>query len=111
MIRKDGTWVHLPKEAFVIRAASYWDSPKSKARYPSSWEVAVLSHDISLKVIPKLKDQELITEQSTQVTYWEGSVSVAGMVAGLQVTGSGYVELTGYAERFEPAFQGAHLED
>jgi predicted secreted hydrolase len=111
LVKKDGTWVHLPKEAFVIKATSYWHSPKSRARYPSSWEVAVLSHDISLKVIPRLKDQELITEQSTQVTYWEGSVSVAGTVAGLQVTGSGYVELTGYGERFEPAFQGAHLED
>jgi predicted secreted hydrolase len=105
MIRKDGTWVHLPKEAFVIKATTYWDSPKSKARYPSSWEVAVLSHDISLKVMPRLKDQELITTQSTGVTYWEGSVSVAGTVAGERVTGLGYVELTGYAEGFDPAFQ------
>jgi predicted secreted hydrolase len=40
------------------------------------------------------------------VTYWEGSVSVAGTVAGERVTGSGYVELTGYAEGFDPAFQG-----
>lgn len=111
MIRKDGTWVHLPREAFAIRATSYWDSPRSKARYPSSWEVAVLSHDMSLKVMPKLKDQELITEQSTGVTYWEGSVRVAGTVAGQWVTGSGYVELTGYAEGFDPAFQGAHIED
>jgi predicted secreted hydrolase len=111
MIRKDGTWVHLPKGAFVIRTTSYWDSPKSKARYPSSWEVAVLSHNISLKVMPRLKDQELITKQSTGVTYWEGSVRVDGMVAGQRVTGSGYVELIGYAEGFDPGFHGAHIED
>jgi len=110
LIRKDGTWVHLPKEAFVVRAASYWQSPRSKARYPSSWEVAVLPHSISLKVTPRLKDQELITEQSTGVTYWEGSVRVAGTAAGRRVTGSGYVELTGYAEGFDPAFQGGHIE-
>lgn len=111
LVKKDGTWVHLPKKAFVIKATSYWDSPKSKAQYPSSWEVAVLSHDISLKVIPRFKDQELITKQSTGVTYWEGSVRVDGTVAGQRVTGSGYVELTGYAEGFEPAFQGVHIED
>jgi predicted secreted hydrolase len=102
LVKKDGAWVHLPKEAFVIRATSYWDSPKSKARYPSSWEVAVLPHRISLNVIPRLKDQELITKQSTEVTYWEGSVNVDGTVAGQRVTGAGYVELTGYAEGFEP---------
>jgi predicted secreted hydrolase len=106
LVKKDGTWVHLPKEAFVIRATSYWDSPKSRARYPSSWEVAVFAHDMSLTVSPRLKDQELITSQSTDVTYWEGSVSVAGTVAGHRVTGSGYVELTGYAAGFDPAFQG-----
>lgn len=105
VVKKDGAWVHLPKEAFVIRATSYWDSPKSKARYPSSWEVAVLPCHISLKVVPRLKDQELITKQSTEVTYWEGSVDVAGTVAGQGVTGSGYVELTGYAEGFDPDFR------
>jgi predicted secreted hydrolase len=61
---------------------------------------------MSLTVSPRLKDQELITSQSTDVTYWEGSVSVAGTVAGHRVTGSGYVELTGYAAGFDPAFQG-----
>jgi predicted secreted hydrolase len=106
LIRKDGTWVHLPKEAFAIRVTSYWDSPRSQGRYPSSWQVAVLSHGMSLEVTPRLRDQELITQQSTGVTYWEGSVRVAGTVAGQRVTGSGYVELTGYAEGFDPAFQG-----
>lgn len=106
LIRKDGTWVHLPKEAFAIRVTSYWDSPRSQGRYPSSWQVAVLSHGMSLEVTPRLRDQELITQQSTGVTYWEGSVRVAGTVGGQRVTGSGYVELTGYAEGFDPAFQG-----
>jgi predicted secreted hydrolase len=74
----------------------------SRARYPSSWQVEVLPHHISLKVVPGLRDQELITKQSTGVTYWEGSVGVAGMVRGREVTGSGYVELTGYGEAFDP---------
>ena len=47
-----------------------------------------------------LADQELNTARSTRVVYWEGAVSTTGQVHGTAVTGRGYVELTGYAERF-----------
>ena len=103
LVQKDGTPVHLPKEAFVIEPQDYWKSPKSDGRYPSAWKVEVPPHHISLSVAANLRDQELITEQSTQVIYWEGSVGVTGTVSGQGVTGSGYVELTGYAEDFKPA--------
>jgi predicted secreted hydrolase len=105
LVQKGGTSVHLPREAFMLTATDYWRSPRSNARYPSSWRVEILPYNISLKVTPNMKEQELVTEQSTQVTYWEGSVSVTGTASGHGVTGSGYVELTGYAEKFEPAFQ------
>ena len=49
-----------------------------------------------------LADQELDTSRSTRVTYWEGAVSASGQVRGAHVTGRGYVEMTGYAERFTP---------
>ncbi len=74
-------------------------------RYPSGWQVEVFPYRISLRVTPNLKDQELITSQSTRVTYWEGSVGVTGTAAGEKVTGSGYVELTGYAGEFDLGFQ------
>ena len=101
MVKKDGTFVHLPKETFVIKPLDYWKSPKSTGRYPSAWQVEVYPHDINLTVLPNMTDQELMTEESTQVTYWEGSVGVAGAVSGQPVTGSGYVELTGYAGDFK----------
>ena len=44
-----------------------------------------------------IRDQELITRASTQVTYWEGSVAVKGSREEKPVSGVGYVELTGYA--------------
>jgi len=31
------------------------------------------------------------------VTYWEGSINVEGAAAGSQVSGRGYLEMTGYA--------------
>ena len=49
---------------------------------------------------PTVKDQELITQESTRVTYWEGSVKVEGKYQGQRVRGMGYVELTGYAKPF-----------
>jgi predicted secreted hydrolase len=49
--------------------------------------------------MPLLADQELRTSRSTQVTYWEGAVSISGVKQGRPVKGQGYVELTGYAER------------
>ena len=48
---------------------------------------------------PLLADQELITRRSTQVTYWEGAVQATGTWRGAAVSGQGYVEMTGYAER------------
>jgi predicted secreted hydrolase len=55
---------------------------------------------MDLKIVPNLADQEMRTRESTGVTYWEGSVSVRGTKKGRQIDGSGYVELTGYAEAF-----------
>jgi len=101
LVREDGSAVHLPEEAFVIKPKDFWESKASGARYPSGWQVDILPHGISLHVTPNLKNQELTTTQSTQVTYWEGSVKVKGTAHGEMVTGSGYVELTGYAGEFE----------
>jgi len=47
--------------------------------------------------------QELVTERSTRVTYWEGAVRVSGDAGGAPIAGQGYVELTGYARPFSPA--------
>ena len=55
---------------------------------------------LALTARPSLPDQELDTRKSTQVIYWEGSVNVTGTYEGNPVTGHGYVELTGYAGKF-----------
>jgi predicted secreted hydrolase len=97
LVQRDGTSLHLPREAFTIQPMGYWKSPQTDGRYPSGWQVQVYPHEISLKILPNLRDQELVTNKSTRVTYWEGSVGVSGSVSGQTVTGKGYVELTGYA--------------
>jgi predicted secreted hydrolase len=52
-----------------------------------------------LHLDPVLAAQELMTDNSTRVTYWEGSVRVRGTMQGGVLEGSGYVEMTGYVQR------------
>ncbi|HXW77282.1 MAG TPA: lipocalin family protein, partial [Candidatus Eremiobacteraceae bacterium] len=87
----------LPLAAFSIAPLGWWASPRDGTRYPSGWTVDVPASGIKLTVTPMLADQELDTAHSTQVIYWEGAVSVRGVVDGHAVTGVGYTELTGYA--------------
>jgi predicted secreted hydrolase len=79
-----------------------WTSRRTRARYPAGWRIAVLPLDLSLEIAPLVADQELVTEASTGVTYWEGACRVAGPRAGRPVAGRAYAELTGYAGRDVP---------
>jgi predicted secreted hydrolase len=98
IIFPDGRYQHLPKKDFQIDVLDQWKSPKSGALYPSGWSVKVPAHQIELTLTPIVKNQELITKESTRVTYWEGSVRVNGKYQGHSIKGRSYVELTGYAK-------------
>jgi predicted secreted hydrolase len=98
LIFADGKYEHLPRKEFQIEVLDHWKSSKSRAIYPSKWRVEILGHKIELTISPTVKDQELVTKESTRVTYWEGSVKVEGKYQNDPVKGMGYVELTGYAE-------------
>jgi predicted secreted hydrolase len=100
IILPDGTYQHLSKREFQIDVLDHWKSPKSSAVYPSKWKIRVPGRQIELTLSSTVKDQELITKESTQVTYWEGSVKVEGRYQGSPINGMGYAELTGYAEPF-----------
>jgi predicted secreted hydrolase len=100
IIFPDGRYRHLPKKDFQIDLLDQWKSPESGANYPAGWGVKVPAHQIELTLTPTVKNQELITKESTQVTYWEGSVRVNGKYQGHSVKGMSYVELTGYAKPF-----------
>jgi len=80
----------------------FWRSPRSRARYPAGWRIAVGAIGLDLSIEPLVSDQELDTPASTGVTYWEGACIVKGVRGGRPVTGRAYVELTGYAGRDVP---------
>jgi predicted secreted hydrolase len=85
---------------FRVEVESRWQSPESKAVYPSRWAVTIPSAGTHLRVEPWLEDQEM----RTSYTYWEGAVRVRGAQDGAPLTGHGYVELTGYARSMRILF-------
>ncbi|MDQ1291605.1 MAG: hypothetical protein QG615_1414 [Nitrospirota bacterium] len=100
LVFADGRTQPLTARDLTVESLDYWTSPRSKAQYPQQWRITAPSLGLNLDVRSLLADQELNTARSTRVVYWEGAVSATGQAHGTAVTGRGYVELTGYAERF-----------
>jgi predicted secreted hydrolase len=92
---------HLKKTDFRVDVLNSWESPRSQAVYPVHWRLTVFPLAIQLIAKANLSDQEMRTQATTGVTYWEGSISINGSVGKHPVKGSGYVELTGYAQSFK----------
>jgi predicted secreted hydrolase len=94
-----GTWVApdgavraLGSADVAIGVQGYWVSPRG-GRYPARWRLEVPALGLAVDLRPVLADQEL----DGPPRYWEGAVDVAGRTGGRNITGSGYVELVGYA--------------
>ena len=93
---------HLRLKQFQVRSSRNWTSPDSGISYPVEWVVEIPGFDCRLKVLPLLEAQELDTRSSTGIVYWEGAVEIEGRWQGKEVTGLGYVELTGYGDGGRP---------
>jgi predicted secreted hydrolase len=100
LITSDGNVIRIRGDQMRIEPLSRWRSPKSGATYPMGWRVALPQFRIALTLSPLMQDQELVTRESTQITYWEGAVGVSGSFANVAVSGEGYVEMTGYDRAF-----------
>ncbi|TDI96597.1 MAG: hypothetical protein E2O67_01730 [Deltaproteobacteria bacterium] len=83
-----GNAEHLSSSDFYVNIKDYWKSPKTNIKYPSKWNITIPKHSLTLDVEPVLNNQEF----SHSFTYWEGAVRVSGG----NISGEGYVELTGY---------------
>ncbi len=97
-IAADGTSQPLNAQDWTVNRLDTWKSPKSKAVYPSKWRIEIPKLDLTVQGKSMLADQELNTSTAT---YWEGAVQFEGSVKEQPLRGSGYVELTGYADRLD----------
>jgi predicted secreted hydrolase len=90
-VAPDGRTVHLKRADFELQPLEYWKSPKSGARYPVRWRVAVPSLKIALECEAAIPEQELAPVEKGSPVYWEGAVTYRGSSGGV-----GYLEMTGY---------------
>ena len=72
-----------------------WTSPTTKAVYPQQWHISIPRLQLEADITTPLADQELTSRFGP--SYWEGAVDLRGMRAGAEIRGSGYLEMTGYA--------------
>jgi len=112
MRKKDGTIDKYSKGSIILPSGEkenlYLKDVKLKVseymkndegvEYPSGWELKIPSKETDLTIRPAIKNQEL----KLSVRYWEGSVRIAGKMGGKEVSGMGYVEMTGYVGIREP---------
>ena len=92
-IDKSGNKTNIEMNEVTLKVTDKWQNDAGKY-YPSGWKFEVPERDISLNIKPIIKDQEL----KLSIRYWEGAVSISGSKSGRQISGSGFVELTGYSE-------------
>ena len=96
VIDANGKTTHLANADFTLVPGSPVFKSKNGAVYPLEWTLSIPSQRIELRVTTPLNDQELSLVKSTGVAYWEGMIDVAGKAGAQSVTGSGYLEMTGY---------------
>lgn len=86
---------HLKRADFTLTSRDIWQSPRSGGRYPLGWTITLPFLDLHLEAEAAFPGQEMQTQATTGVTYWEGSIEANGTRAGRPVQGRGYLEMTG----------------
>ena len=89
MVLADGKIIRISRQDFKIKITKRWRSPHTSIEYPAGWTLSLPKLNIELLLEPYLADQE----HRHSFAYWEGAVKIKGE----GITGSGYVELTGYS--------------
>lgn len=93
LVDEEGSTARLRRADVALSVLDHWTSPTG-AVYPARWRVRVPGEDLDLTVTPYFEQQEL----DVSVQYWEGAVRIEGTADGQPVSGSGYVEMTGYGD-------------
>ena len=93
VVEEDGSHRSIEEGEVLLDVLDRWQSPRG-GTYPSRWRFRMPTEGLDIEITPYISDQEL----DAIVRYWEGAVRIEGTADGGPVTGSGYVELTGYAD-------------
>lgn len=98
LVDPDGSLTVLEVDDYKLTPLEHWKSPTSSGRYPIAWRLEVPSRGLDLEVRATFPSQEMDTRESTGIIYWEGTIDVTGRQGEMGVRGTGYLEMTGYAQ-------------
>ncbi len=96
LILPDGQAIPLGSNLFTLTPGEVWKS-STGANYPISWKIEIPTQGISLRCRAAMKNQEFHSEATPGLGYWEGAVDYTGTAKSRQITGRGYLEMTGYS--------------
>ena len=90
-----GQSTYLKEQDIHLQEIAYWKSTASFRKYPVKWNLEVPSLKIKTEVEALIPNQELnLRILPINFYYWEGMCQAKGSIAGKQVTGNSYVEMT-----------------
>jgi predicted secreted hydrolase len=92
LVEEDGTARRLGPADVRYEPGRTWVSPVTGASYPVEWRVSVVPLELELQVDALLDASEL----DVAVRYWEGAIRVRGRGPSGEVSGRGFLEMTGY---------------
>ncbi|MDZ7659663.1 lipocalin-like domain-containing protein [Fodinibius sp.] len=94
LVDPEGKKTTLNPEDVTIEVLDRWKSPHTGSEYPSEWRMEIPKKDLTLDLATLFDDQEM----AVSVQYYEGTVSVSGSMNGEDISGNGFIEMTGYEE-------------
>lgn len=101
LVDAQGHSKNIHSSEFQLSAGpEHWVSPSTGARYPTRWELRIPSLNLTLEAITPLQSQELVATSEAVPSYWEGAILLQGKKNSAAISGSGYLEMTGYARPF-----------
>jgi len=94
LVNPEGETVSFHEGDAELEVLDRWTSPRSGGAYPVRWRLQVPSEDLDVTIESLFLDQEM--DVSTR--YYEGAIDIKGRHRETEVTGRGYVEMTGYGD-------------
>lgn len=95
LVDPEGNKTTLNPEDVTLKVRDTWQSPHTSSVYPSAWTMRIPKANLTLNLATLFADQEM----TVSVQYYEGTISVSGMMNGEDVSGNGFIEMTGYEEK------------
>lgn len=95
LVDPEGNKTIITPEDVTVEVLDTWESTRTKSTYPSRWKIEIPGFDLSLQLKTLFDKQEM----NVSVQYYEGALSVSGRMNDDEISGNGFIEMTGYEEQ------------